>query len=138
MPADNEYREAIYRLTEKEIMGYFPEQKLSGYYRSRLNDMVQSAGRSYRVILKAFEISLPIIRELSKTKAFVNAQHKFNYCLKIIQSNINEAYVEVQKEKEISNRITETKNDISEHINEYPEYTPEQKKRLKNRFKNLW
>lgn len=118
--------EALYMYV-KNLLGYDENQALSSAMVLRLkglstnkfmeNKKIEStANYSYDVILNTFKYCSPSIQKALRTNSWLNEQHKFNYLLKIVESNINNVYMRmknVEKAKEeAKNTIVETANHI--------------------------
>lgn len=106
----------LYNYVKNNVMGYDQNQSLSKMMVLRLkgllynkfvenNRIEDTAKYSYKVILNTFKAcSMDIQRGLS-TKSFTDEMHKFNYVLKIVESNINNIYVRMQQAKKVDEKI---------------------------------
>ena len=112
-----------------EIMGYDENQSLSrdmilrlrglktGQYMANKNSP-SMAYYPYKVILLTFKyVKQHELDNILRSKNFNNDQHKFNYILKIIDSNINTVYNKVKKIKEEQHRADNIE------VVELPNYT---------------
>ena len=131
----------------KNLLGYDENQALSSTMVLRLkglstnkfienNNIKDSANYSYEVILNTFKFCSPQISKALKTNSWTNEMHRFNYILKIVESNINNVYLRmknVQKNKEEAKNAT---IDTVNHIGaEYQRKTKEVNNKLLN---DLW
>lgn len=92
------------------------------------------ANYSYEVILNTFKYCYNNIQKALRANRFKDERHKFNYVLKIVESNINDVYL---KMKNVEKAKEEAKNMVVEaptHIG--AEFKPKENK--KDRFSNLW
>ena len=131
----------------KDLLGYDNNQALSNTMVLRLkglstnkfieNEKIEStANYSYEVILNTFKFCSPTINKSLKTNSWTNEMHRFNYILKIVESNINNVYLRmknIQKTKEEAQNAT---IDMANHIGaEYQRKTKETNNKL---LKDLW
>lgn len=131
----------------KDLLGYDENQALSSAMVLRLkglstnkfmeNEKIKStANYSYEVILNTFKFCSPTINKSLKTNSWENEMHRFNYILKIVESNINNVYLRmknIQKTKEEAQNAT---IDMANHIGaEYQRKTKETNNKL---LKDLW
>lgn len=100
------------------IMGYDENQSLSRAMVLRLkglstnqfmanNNTNNTANYSYQVILNTFKFCLPDIQRGLRNNSFKDENHKFNYMLKIVESNLNNVYIRM-KNVEKTKAKTET------------------------------
>lgn len=135
----------LYEYVRKNIMGYDENQALSSTMCLRLkgllvnkfmfnNKQKDGANYSYEVILNTFKYCYNNIQKALRANRFKDERHKFNYVLKIVESNINDVYL---KMKNVEKAKEEAKNMVVEaptHIG--AEFKPKENK--KDRFSNLW
>lgn len=112
-----------------ELLNYTSEQKLPKFLITRLQDLrngtivkkgigrvVKSKnGYKYEVILDTFLKKGDSIRWAFKNKTFINEHNKINYMMAIIESEINDTYIEVSTLKQVEN--TKKQNNIIEEHN---------------------
>lgn len=112
----------------KELLGYIDCQQLPKSLITRLYDlrngttMVRGVGRvvkskegyKYDVILNTFLTNSDTIRWAFNNKSFKNEQNKINYMMVIVDSNINNTYIEMSSK--LSNDIIKKRNDLSDLI----------------------
>lgn len=110
--------EALYTYVRKNIMGYDENQSLSRSVVLRLkglasnkfmenNNISDTANYSYQVILNTFKFCTPNIQKALRNNSFRDENHKVNYILKIVESNLNTVYIRM-KNVEKSKQKTET------------------------------
>ena len=129
----------------KNLLGYDENQALSSTMVLRLkglstnkfieNKSIEStANYSYEVILNTFKFCSPTIQKALRTNNFKDESHRFNYVLKIVESNINNVYLRM---KNANKAKEEAKNIMIEMpIHTGAEFQPKEKKT--NKFANLW
>ena len=61
------------------------------------NKIENKANYSFQIILYTFQICKPSIMKVLQTKVFDDEKSKFNYICKIVENNINDVYMGVQK-----------------------------------------
>lgn len=109
----------------KNLLGYDENQALSSTMVLRLKGLLTNkfienkniqdgANYSYDVILNTFKFCSPDIQRALRTNRFVDEMHRFNYILKVVESNINNVYLRmknIQKTKEeAKNAVVDTAN----------------------------
>lgn len=106
----------LYEYVRSSIMGYDSNQSLSRDMVLRLkglstnqfiinNKGKNKANYSYNVILNTFKICKPEIIKGINNNSFNNEMHKFNYILKIVEHNLNDVYLRMNKVKQSENEI---------------------------------
>ena len=128
---------------KKEIMGYDENQQLSKFMIMRLRGLKTGqymanknhesmAHYPFKVILLTFKyIKHHELDYILQSKTFTDEQHKFNYILKIVDSNINTVYNKVKKKVEEQKRL----DDIQ--VVELPNYTNKYESKSNKINKNL-
>lgn len=100
----------LYQYVRSEILMYDKSQiippnlvlRLKGLrYGKYIENKAQEdrADYSYEIILYAFQISKPAIMNAMQSKTFESEMQKFNYICKIVESNINDVYIRLNKTK---------------------------------------
>lgn len=129
----------------KNLLGYDENQALSSAMVLRLkglstnkfmeNEKIKStANYSYEVILNTFKFCSPDIQRALRTNSWANEAHRFNYILKVVESNINNVYLRM---KNIEKAKEEAKNTMVEiPVHTRAEFKPKEKKT--NKFSDLW
>lgn len=135
----------LYEYVRCNVMNYDKKQALSSSMVLRLkgllsnkfienNNIKSTADYSYKTILNTFKACSPQIQRAFRTNNFKDEQHKFNYVLKIVESNINDVYI---KMKNVEKAKEEAKNVVVEtYSHTGVEYKPLEKK--KDKFSDLW
>lgn len=137
----------LYNYVKKQILKYDDSQSLpksivlrlkglkKGKYMENLSQK-DNANYSYKIILYTFQICKPQIDSALNSVEFKNENHKINYIIKIVESNINDVYFRLKKVEEQKNR---TKNLDTEFLtnNNGCAYTKKTKETRK-KFDDLW
>lgn len=129
----------------KNVMGYDENQALSSTMVLRLkglltnkfienNNIQSTANYSYETILNTFKFCSPQIKNALRTNNWSNEQHKFNYILKIVESNINTVYVRMKNAEKAKEEAKNTTIEAPTHTG--AEFKPREKK--KDKFADLW
>lgn len=117
---DKLYWEALYEYVRKNIMGYDENQSLSRSMVLRLkgllnnkfmanNNIDDTANYSYQTVLNTFKFCTLDIQRGLRSNSFRDENHKFNYIIKIVESNLNTVYLRmknVEKSKQKSETIS--------------------------------
>lgn len=113
----------------KGVLGYTNEQQLPRYLIIRLQDLrngtiiqrgvgrviKQKEGYKYDIILNTFLTHGDDIRWSLSNKTFKNEHQKINYMMAIIDSNINDVYIDMHNKQTIKN--IEERNNLMEQDN---------------------
>lgn len=129
----------------KNLLGYDENQSLSSTMVLRLkglltnkfienNNIQSTANYSYETILNTFKFCSPQIKNALRTNNWSNEQHKFNYILKIVESNINTVYVRMKNAEKAKEEAKNTTIEAPTHTG--AEFKPREKK--KDKFADLW
>ena len=117
---DKEDWNALYEYVKTNILCYDENQSLSRTMVLRLkgllsnkfienNNISNTANYSYKTVLNTFKFCMPDIKRGLRSNAFRDENHKFNYVLKIVESNLNTVYmrmINVEKSKHKSQTIS--------------------------------
>ena len=137
--------DTLYFYVKDNIMKYDENQALPSSMVLRLkgllvnkfmenNNIRDGANYSYEVILNTFKYCSPSIMRALRNNSFRDENHKFNYILKIVESNINDVYLRMQN---IEKAKEEAKNSTVEvPIHQGAEFKPKEKKN--DKFSDLW
>lgn len=133
---------------KKEIMGYSDDMKFPRFIALRLRGLSKGtfmankkhkslANYDYKTILYTFKAcKLDIINGFkSNNTKFTNEQHRFNYCMIIIENNINDMVIRLQNAKKAKEK-TETM-EVDNLYHEGAEYKSKIKTENIN-LKDLW
>ena len=138
--------EALYEYVRHNVMGYDENQSLSKNMVLRLkgllnnkfmanNNIEDTSNYSYETILLTFKFCMSDIQRGLRSTSFRDETHKFNYVLKIVESNINTVYMRL-KNAEKSKQKTEAINmDTATHSG--AEYQIKSRK-TSERLEDLW
>ena len=137
--------EELYEYVRHNVLGYDENQALSRTMVLRLkgllnnkfianNNIDDTANYSYRVIINTFKFCMPDIKRGLQNNRFKDEGHKFNYVLKIVESNINTVYMRMKNADKVKKEIENTNVDIQ--IYNGAEYKPKEK--AKDKFADLW
>lgn len=131
----------------KNLLGYDENQALSSTMVLRLkglltnkfienNNIESTANYSYEVILNTFKFCSPTINKALRTNSWSNEMHRFNYVLKIVESNINNVYLRMKNVQKTKEEAENTTVDAANHIGaDYQRKTKEVNNKLLN---DLW
>lgn len=138
--------EALYFYV-KNLLGYDENQALSNTMVLRLkglltnkfienNNIQDGANYSYEVILNTFKFCSPTINKSLRTNSWTNEMHRFNYILKIVESNINNVYLRMKNAEKAKEEAKNSTIDTANHIGaEYQRKTKEVNNKL---LSDLW
>ena len=140
--------DALYMYVKNNVLKYEEDMKMPQYMTLRLKGMTEgkfmvnnnskeTANYSYEIILTTFKICNPEIQRALRSVEFSDEQHKFNYIMKIIDSNINDVYMRSKKVEQIKEEVraqVEAEAEIPKHVG--AKFKPRKKK--KDRFAEFW
>jgi hypothetical protein len=145
---EKEIFDSIYEYVRTYIMGYDQNQSLSKTMVLRLKglivnkfienyDIEDTANYPYLVVLNTFKFCKPDIEKALKNNSFQDENHKFNYVIKIVESNLNNVYMRM---KNVKKTEEESENhDLSDavnYINTFKAKNNDSKK--SNKYNDLW
>ena len=136
--------EALYFYVKK-LLGYDENQALSSTMVLRLKGLLtnkfienknvtSTANYSYETILNTFKFCSPQIKNALRTNNWSNEMHKFNYILKIVESNINTVYMRMKNVEKAKEEAKNTTVEVPTHTG--AEFKPKENK--KEKFTDLW
>ena len=143
---EKKYWENLYFYVKK-MLGYDENQALSSTMVLRLKGLLTNkfiengniqdgANYSYEVILNTFKFCSPTINKALKTNSWSNEVHRFNYILKIVESNINNVYLRMKNVQKTKEEAENTTIDTANHVGaDYQRKTKEVNNKLLN---DLW
>ena len=113
---EKEQWDRLYQYVKKEILMYDNSQSIPSNFVLRLKGLTKGkyienkniedkADYSFEIILYTFQICKQTIMKALATKTFENESNKFNYICKIIENNINDVYLRVNKAKKTEEDI---------------------------------
>lgn len=138
--------EKLYEYVRHNVLGYDSNQSLSRSMVLRLKGLctnkfmenknqANTANYSYTVILNTFKFCNADIQKGLRTHSFSDENHKFNYILKIVESNINNVYVRMQNSAKAKEKTQST--DIPSVDYSGASYKTKTKE-TPTKLKNLW
>lgn len=140
--------DALYQYVRFNVLGYDENQSLSKNMVLRIkglssnkfmanNNIADTANYSYDIVLNTFKFCMPDIQKALNNNSFKDENHKFNYILKIVESNLNNVYIRmknVKKTKEEANNI-DTSN-AAEYVNTFKAKNDTSK--TSDKYNDLW
>lgn len=137
----------LYQYVKKEILLYDDSQSIPPSLVLRLKGLAKGkyienkkiedkADYTYEIVLYTFQICKPTIMNVISNKTFQNENNKFNYICKIVENNLNDVYLRVNKAKRSEENIENLDTKILLHDgSKYVKKTEE----LKNKkLDDLW
>lgn len=118
--------DTLYRYVKKEILLYNDAQSIPSDLVLRLKGLTKGkyienrkiedrADYSYETILYTFQICKSQIMSAISNKTFNNEKMKFNYICKIVESNINDVYIRLEKVRRADEDIQSLDTGILSH-----------------------
>lgn len=144
---EKEKWDELYMYVRSNVMGYDENVCLSSNMVLRLKGMLNGkfmannligdkAHYSYDVVLMAFKYSMPEIRRAMDRVSFVDENHRFNYIMRIVDSNLSTVYLRMKNAEKIKKEVEKETTTVDEH--KAVEYKPIKKTVKKDKFANLW
>ena len=138
--------EALYTYVRKNIMGYDENQSLSRSVVLRLkglasnkfmenNNISDTANYSYQVILNTFKFCTPDIQKALRNNTFRDENHKVNYILKIVESNLNTVYMRMKQAKQVKEEVES--HDVSNAV-DYVNRFKSKESSINKKYDDLW
>lgn len=143
---DKDRWDELYEYVRSNIMGYDKNQSLSTAMVLRLKGLLynkfmenlnikDTANYSYQVVLNTFKFCIPEIQRGLRSNSFRDENHKFNYVIKIVESNLNTVYVRMKnakkQEEEVKNYDT---SDIVNYVNKFKS----KETNINKKYDDLW
>lgn len=137
----------LYKYVKFKVLGYDENQNLSKNAVLRLKGMLNGklierksiknkANYSYEVALNTFKYSMPDIRRALNNVSFVDENHKFNYIMRIVESNLNTVYMRMKRAEKVKKEVIKETSTVDNH--KAVEYKPIKKTVEKDKFSDLW
>lgn len=138
----------LYEYVKNEVLEYPKRFKLPKFMILRLHGLSKGnfiankhikpkAFYTYKEILLTFKYYNAVIKPYLRSKQFKDEQHKFNYIMVIIESNINNIALKLEYQQEQTKKIENIEVDYTHDDNINSNYTPRSK--IKNdKLKDLW
>lgn len=109
----------LYQYVKTKVLGYTDDMALPKFMVMRLkglsdgkfyanNKTKSTAKYDYNTIYLTFVFCKDKIQNALHTKKFTSEQNKFNYIMAIIENNINDVVIRVQKAKKVEEKIEKT------------------------------
>lgn len=136
----------LYEYVRTNIMGYDQNQSLSTAMVLRLKGLLynkfmenlnieDTANYSYQVVLNTFKFCMSDIQRGLRSNSFRDENHKFNYVIKIVESNINTVYMRMKNAEKAKEKTETIEMNVATHSGaKYQTKTKEISKRLND----LW
>lgn len=136
----------LYDFVKQKVLMYDENQSLSRTMVLRLKGLLSnkfiengniedSANYSYRTILNTFKFCIVDIQRGLRSNSFSDEMHKFNYVLKIVESNINTVYVRMQQAEKSKDKTEKMDTTVATHTGaSYQRKT----KDVSHKFDDLW
>lgn len=137
----------LYNYVKKQVLKYDDSQNLPSRIVLRLKGLKKgkyietlkqkdNANYSYKTILYTFQICKPQIDYALNNIDFKDENHKVNYIIKIVESNVNDVYIRLKKAEEQKTKIKELDTQFLSSNNGHS-YTKKTKDTRKN-LDDLW
>lgn len=135
----------LYNYVRSSVMNYDSNQSLPSTMVLRLKGLLygkfmenlkqeDKANYSYKVVLNTFKFCNPKIQSVVRTKNFNNEMQKFNYILKIVESNLNDVYMRMKSSEKAKEKIEK----VDMTIATYSGASYKKKEKTKDKFNDLW
>jgi len=143
---EKEEWDKLYRFVKEKVLMYDKNQSLSRMMVLRLkglstnkfveNKNIQNtANYSYKTILNTFKFCIMDIQRGFASSHFSDEMHRFNYALKIVESNINNVYLRMQNVKKADEKLMGMDLPTNTHTGaDYQRKT----KDVPDKFEDLW
>lgn len=143
---DIEEFDELYEYVRSNVLGYDKNQSLSRNMVLRLkglannkyianNNIKDTANYSFKTILLTFKFCMRDIQKGLANNSFRDETHKFNYIMKIVESNLNDVYMRM---KNLEKSKQKTKNvDIDIVVHNGAAYQ-NKTKQASERLNDLW
>ena len=143
---DKIHWDELYEYVRTRVMKYDKNQSLSTAMVLRLKGLLynkfmenlnieDTANYSYQVVLNTFKFCMPDIQRGLTSNSFRDENHKFNYVIKIVESNLNTVYMRMKNAEKAKEKTETIEMNVVTHSGaEYQTKTKETSKRLND----LW
>lgn len=137
----------LYDYVRYKVLGYDENQSLSKTMVLRLkgllsnkfienNNIKDTAHYSYRVVLTTFKYCSLSIQKGLKSNTFQDENHRFNYIIKIVESNINTVYMRMKKAEQSKSRTQNMDMSVATHSG--ADYQRKTKATSNKKLDDLW
>lgn len=137
----------LYQYVRKEILLYDDTQSIPSDLVLRLKGLstgkllenkkqTDKANYSYKIILYTFQICKPKIMSAIHGKDFSSERQKFNYICAIVENNLNDVYMRVERAKKSETKLEGMNTDNLSHKG--ASYKPKTEEVKNKRLEDLW
>jgi len=144
---EKEQWDALYQYVKKEILMYDENQSIPRDLILKLKGLVDGkviankntkakANYGFDIVLLTYKMCKANILNAIQTKDFKNEFNKMQYICAIIENNINDVYIRLQKTKNTQEKIETLNTDVLQ--NESAEYQHKTSNKQNNRLEELW
>ena len=137
----------LFEYVKREILQYDESQKMPSSFALALRGLstgkvmdnkkeLDEADYSFKVILYTFQICKPQIMQALSGKDFKSECSKFVYICKIVESNINDVYLRLEKAEKARDKTEQIETNNLAHKG--ASYKQKTKVTQNNKLKNLW
>lgn len=144
---EKEKWDELYEFVRVKVLGYDENQSLSKNMVLRLKGMLNgkfmannstenNANYSYDVVINTFKYSMSDIQRALNSVSFADECHKFNYIMRIVDSNLNTVYMRMKRAEKVKKEVIKEISVVDNH--KAVEYKPVKKTVKKDRFSDLW
>lgn len=144
---EKEKWDELYEFVRVKVLGYDENQSLSKNMVLRLkgvlngkfmanNSTEDNANYSYDVVINTFKYSMPDIQRALNSVSFADEGHKFNYIMRIVDSNLNTVYMRMKRAEKVKKEVIKEVSTVDNH--KAVEYKPVKKTAKKDKFSDLW
>jgi len=140
----------LYEYVFKKVLGYKDGMKMPQYMILRLKGLrdgqfmsnktvAMQADYSFKVILYTFKAKAIDLRRLESKMDFKDENHRFNTIMKIIENNINDIVIRLEKNKKANQKLDKVDgNELQLDCGKEFKSTKEGEDKIAEKFKNLW
>ena len=116
----------LYQYVRHNVLGYDDNQSLSRNMVLRLkgllnnkfmanNNIEDTANYTYQLVLNTFKFCMPDIQRGLRSNSFRDENHKFNYVMKIVESNLNTVYLRMKNSEKNKEKTESMIMDTATH-----------------------
>lgn len=137
----------LYEYVRTNVLGYDQNQSLSRSMVLRLkgllnnkfmanNNIDDTAKYSYRTVLNTFKFCILDIRNGLRNNKFKDENHKMNYILKIVESNLNNVYIRMKEAEQVKKEAESL--DVSHAANYVNTFKSRDNSKQNSKYDDLW
>jgi hypothetical protein len=131
----------LYQYVRHNVLGYDNNQSLSRSMVLRLkglltnkfmanNNIEDTASYTYQLVLNTFKFCMPDIQRGLRSNSFRDENHKFNYVMKIVESNLNTVYMRMKNSEKSKEKTESISIDTTHNGADYQAKTSKTSKKL--------